>query len=203
MCGADPGSKPPSSPKPMCVWNSPLVPASRIPERDMPLAGVTLTSSKPQGKVQAEQRPETGKGGLLDSQEQNIPGGVKTRPHLEWRELGVLWEEGAPRWTGGRPPRTSEVTARRPAFVLTEKGSHGRVLGVTWVAGGSLRLLCGPQTSWAEGAKAQLGGYCGRPWCKRRVPKMSVGLGKRSQCDSLENPMIHPKAPNIWPLITT
>lgn len=110
---------------------------------------------------------------------------------------------GRSRWTGGRPPWTSEVTARRPAFVLTEKGSHGRVLGVTWVAGSSLRLLCGPQTSRAEGAEAQLGGYCGRLWCERRVPKMSVGFGKRSQCDSLENPMIHPKAPNIWPLITT
>ena len=66
---------------------------------------------------------------------------------------------GGSRGTGGRPPQTSEVTARRPAFVLREKGSHGRVLGMTWFAGGSLRLLCGQQTSGSEGAEAQLGSY--------------------------------------------
>ena len=49
----------------------------------------------PSGKVQAEQRPETGEVSLPDSQEQNIPGRGKTQPHLEQRELGMLWEEGA------------------------------------------------------------------------------------------------------------
>ena len=61
---------------------------------------------------------------------------------------------GSSRRTGGRPPRTSEVTGRRPAFVLRETGSHGRVLAVTCVAGGSLHLLGGQQTSGAEGAEA-------------------------------------------------
>lgn len=147
------------------VWNSPLVPASRIPGRGHATCRSHPDFFKaPVGKCKLSKDPRQAER-PFDSQQQNIPGRGKTRPHLEWRSWGCRGEEGAREdW---------RVAATDLGGYQQESGFCSEGEGQPWQGPGpgwGCRRLS-PPAVWTRLAalrvQSQLGGYCGHPWCER------------------------------------